>query len=68
MAKVLTVPETERLNITFDEEADVLYISFWRSSEVSDSKLPDNDIILHYFNDELIGFTVLSFKKRLKQL
>ena len=47
----------------FDEEADVLYITFVRA-EATDSDITDDDIVLRYRGDQLIGVTVLHASTR----
>ena len=66
MAKALTVSKVEDLDVDYDKEADVLYISFGPPKAASDSTVLNNDIILHYKGDRIIGITVPSFRKRLK--
>ena len=66
MAKALTVSNVEELDVDYDKEADVLYISFGPPKAASDSTVLNNDIILHYKGDRIIGITVPSFRKRLK--
>jgi hypothetical protein len=36
MAKILTIPEAEKLKLTYDEEGDVLYMSFGQPKEATD--------------------------------
>ena len=45
--------------VDYDEEVDVLYISFQRPQKAMDSEMTDDGIILRYRNDELIGLTIL---------
>lgn len=66
MAKALTISKVERLDVDYDEEADVLYISFGSPEAASDSKILDNDVILRFKGERIIGITVPSFRKRLK--
>lgn len=66
MAKTLTVSKVEKLDVDYDEGADVLYISFGPPVVASDSTVLDNDIILHYKGERITGITVPSFRKRLK--
>ena len=54
---LLTVP-SRKMWTDYDEEADVLYISFYKPQEANDSILEDN-IIYHYRDKELVGLTVL---------
>jgi uncharacterized protein YuzE len=44
---------------SYDAEADVLYINFRRPSIATDSELTDDDVIVRYDGDDVIGFTVL---------
>lgn len=74
MAKVVTqeiikmVPHVlktrlEHFWFDYDKEADVLYISFGKPQEATDSKLLDNDILLREKNGEVIGLTVMHASK-----
>ncbi len=49
---------------SYDAEADVLYINFKKPSHATDSELTDDDIIIRYENDEVIGLTVLHASDR----
>lgn len=49
---------------SYDVEADVLYINFKKPSHATDSELTDDDIILRYEGDEIIGITILNASKR----
>jgi len=53
-----------RIWIDYDEEADVLYISFKRPQKATDSEMLDNGVILRYRDGELVGITVLDASKR----
>ena len=52
------------LRSSYDEVGDVLYIHFKDSEPATDSELTDDDIILRYAGDEVIGITVLHASKR----
>ena len=47
----------------YDKEADVLYVTFERA-EASDSDLTDDDIVVRYSDDKVIGLTVLHASRR----
>ncbi|MEA3459653.1 MAG: DUF2283 domain-containing protein [Chloroflexota bacterium] len=47
--------------IDYDEEADVLYISFRKPQRATDSVLEEN-IIYHYDGESLVGMTVIGFR------
>jgi len=49
---------------TYDREADVLYVNFKKPSHATDSELADDDIIVRYEGDEIIGFTILHASQR----
>lgn len=48
----------KRLWLDYDEEADVLYVSFRRPQNATGSRM-DDDLIYHYRDGELVGITVL---------
>jgi uncharacterized protein YuzE len=49
---------------SYDAEADVLYLNFKKPSVASESELTDDDIILRYEGDDLIGLTILHASRR----
>jgi uncharacterized protein YuzE len=51
--------------LSYDEEADTLYINFKKPSHANDSELTDDDMIIRYENDEIIGVTVLHASQRM---
>jgi uncharacterized protein YuzE len=50
--------------LTYDAEADALYINFKRPSHATDSELTENDVIVRYEGDEVVGLTVLHASQR----
>lgn len=50
--------------LTYDQEADVLYINFEKPSVATDSELTDDDVIIRYGNDDIVGFTILHASQR----
>jgi uncharacterized protein YuzE len=48
----------------YDEEADILYIHFKKPNQANHSEMTEDEIILRYENDEIIGMTVLHASKR----
>ena len=54
-----------RLQASYDEEGDVLYVHFGRQPRpATDSELTDDDIIVRYDGDEIIGITILHASHR----
>jgi uncharacterized protein YuzE len=49
---------------SYDAEADVLYLNFRKPSVATDSELTDDDIVIRYENDDIVGLTVLHASKR----
>ena len=50
--------------ISYDMEADTLYVNFKKPSHATDSEMTDDDIIVRYEGDEIVGFTVLHASQR----
>jgi len=49
---------------SYDAEADVLYVNFKKPSHATDSELTDDDVVIRYEGDEVIGLTVLHASER----
>jgi len=57
----------KKVNICYDEEGDILEILFGEPQEEISEEL-DDDVVLHKnFEGEIVGLTILNFKKRFKQ-
>ena len=50
--------------VSYDREADTLYINFKKPGYATDSELTDDDVIIRYENDEVIGLTILRASQR----
>jgi uncharacterized protein YuzE len=50
----------------FDEEADVLYVSFERPQGATDSELREEGVLMRYRGDRLVGVTIVNARKRLR--
>ena len=50
--------------LTYDQEADVMYINFKKPSVATDSELTDEDVIIRYEGEDIIGFTILHASQR----
>jgi len=53
-----------KLWIYYDEEADVLYLSFQRPQKATDSEMRGDGVLLRYKRDKLVGITILEASKR----
>lgn len=49
---------------SYDSEADVLYINFKKPSHATDSELADDDVIIRYEDELIVGLTILHASKR----
>src|SRR5262245_40856399 len=45
--------------LTYDKDADVLYVNFAKPSTATDSELTDDDVIVRYDGNDVIGYTIL---------
>jgi uncharacterized protein YuzE len=52
------------LNTSYDVDGDVLYVSFGPPRPATDSDFSDDDIIVRYNGEEIIGYTILHASKR----
>ena len=48
----------------YDAETDVLYVNFKKPSDATDSELTDDDVIIRYEGEEVIGLTILHASQR----
>ena len=53
-----------RLQASYDEEGDVLYVHFGNPRPATDSDITDDDVILRYDGEEIIGITILHASRR----
>ena len=49
---------------SYDADADVLYINFKKPSRATDSELTDDDVIIRYEGEEIVGLTILHASTR----
>ena len=61
----LTHFPSRRFWVDYDEEADVLYISFERPQEATDSEMTDDGVLLRYRGERLVGMTILNASTRM---
>ena len=53
-----------RFSVDYDREADVLYISFARPQQATDTDMTDNGLLLRYRDGRIVGVTVLDASTR----
>jgi len=64
LAPIVTATLHRYLWSSYDAEADVLYINFKKPSLATDSELTEDDVIIRYEDEEVVGITVLHASKR----
>ncbi len=50
--------------MSYDAEADTLYVNYKKPSRATDSELTDDDVIVRYEGEEVVGFTILHASQR----
>lgn len=50
--------------LSYDEAADTLYINFKKPSYATESEITDDDVIVRYEGDQVVGLTILHASKR----
>jgi len=50
--------------MSYDAEADVLYVNFKKPSCATDSELTDDEVIIRYEDGEIVGLTILHASQR----
>jgi len=65
MAKTEQVKLTpDRVDVEYDERDDALYVAFGQDNVADNSELNDNDVLIRYKNNKIIGLTILHFSER----
>jgi len=54
----------EKIDLDYDEEANVLYISFGKPREAKDSVEVEDGIMYRIADNEVVGMTITDFKAR----
>lgn len=54
----------EKIGLDYDEEADVLYISFGKPREAKDSVEVEHGVVYRITDNEVVGITITDFKAR----
>lgn len=54
----------KRMWIDYDEQADVLYLSFRRPQNATDSELRDDGVIVHRRGEQIVGVTIQEASQR----
>ena len=67
MIKALKAVRDSKANdvhISYDEEADVMYVRIGAQLPADDSELGDDYVLYRYANGKIIGLTITHFSKR----
>lgn len=60
-------PATESPRLSYDADADVLYISFGEPQAADDADVTDDDIIVRTRSGRTVGLTILNASARLRE-
>jgi uncharacterized protein YuzE len=50
--------------MSYDADADTLYVNYQKPSRATDSELTDDDVIIRYEGQEVVGYTILHASQR----
>jgi uncharacterized protein YuzE len=50
--------------MSYDDEVDTLYVNFKKPSYATDSEITDDDVIIRYDGEQVVGFSILHASKR----
>ncbi len=50
--------------MSYAAAADTLYVNYKKPSHATESELTDDDVIIRYEGDEVVGFTILHASQR----
>ena len=50
--------------LSYDQDADTLYVNYKKPGHATDSDLTDEDVIVRYEGDQVIGLTILHASQR----
>lgn len=64
--KLLRLP-SEQAWVSYDPEADVLYLNFKKPSHADDTELTEDDVLIRYEKGEVAGITILHASRRLRR-
>ena len=55
---------SQHFRVDYDEEADVLYISFQHPQKATNTVMRDDGLLLRYRDEQLVGVTVIDASTR----
>lgn len=64
--QLLRLP-SRQIWVSYDPEADVLYLNFKKPSHADDTELTDDDVLIRYEQGEVVGVTILHASQRFQQ-
>jgi uncharacterized protein YuzE len=50
--------------MSYDAGADTLYVNYKKRSHATDNELTDDDVIIRYEGDNIVGYTILHASQR----
>lgn len=58
---------SHEVNLNYDPEGDVLYISFGEPQAADDADVTDDDIVIRTREGKIVGLTILNARSRVYQ-
>ena len=55
---------TDKVKLTYDDEGDVLYISFGEAQSADDSDVTDEGVVIRTREGKIVGLTILNARDR----
>jgi uncharacterized protein YuzE len=53
---------------SYDSDADVLYLHFKKPNNADNSEMTEDEIIIRYEGEDIIGITILNASKRINNI
>lgn len=63
--KPLKRRESQKINLNYDPEGDVLYINFGGPQPADDAEITDEGVVIRLCEGKIVGFTVLNAREKL---
>ncbi len=52
---------------SYDNDEDILYLHFKKPGLTNTVKMKEDEVVIHYKNNEIIGVTIIDAKQKLKK-
>ena len=60
LPQIMSLSKSQKsVSFDYDEEADVLYISFQKPQQATNTEIMNDDVLIRKRNNEVVGITIL---------